>query len=257
MKKRILLVTGVLALSLCACATNKEENVQETIDIFGQNDEIKEEGEDTVQSPIETEKQSELEEISEVIETKEIDGQEQFSNEKVSQEYTNTSEDAVTKEDTTLLDKINKNKIKEQSFSVALNDWGKVMFVSCMPDFDDDIAPLTDVSFYLIDDKNVVYQFPYVAQDNVRESGLYEGVSFVFFDDINADGKDDIVIGCSYVSGAGPQGMIPYTEVRIYEDDVDKFIYDKEFSEKINESLPQDATADDVKKRILNILDTN
>jgi hypothetical protein len=126
-----------------------------------------------------------------------------------------------------------------------------------MPNSDEDIDPLTDVSFYLTDDKNVLYQFPYVAQDNVRESGLCEGVSFVFFEDINEDGRDDIVIGCLYVSGAGPQGMIPYTEIRIYEDKVDKFIYDKELSDKINGNLPQDATADDVKKLILNTSDTN
>jgi hypothetical protein len=97
MKKRILLVTGVLALSLCACATNKEENVQEAIDIFGQNDEIKEEeivqsttetdkqseseeiAEEIVQSTLETEKQNEIEEISEAIETKESVAQEQKS----------------------------------------------------------------------------------------------------------------------------------------------------------------------------------
>jgi hypothetical protein len=186
------------------------------------------------------------------INSKENDIREQYSQETESQEHTNTSEDVVTQEDMNLLDKINKNKIEEQSFSVVLNDWGKVMFVSCMPDFDDDIDPLTDVSFYLTDDKNVLYKFPYVSQDNVRESGLCEGVSFVFFEDINEDDRDDIVIGCSYVSGAGPQGMIPYTEIRIYEDDVNKFIYNKELSEKINGSLPQDVTAENVKKLILN-----
>jgi hypothetical protein len=138
MRKKILLVTGVLVLSLCACATGEETNVQENINIFGQNDEIKEEGEETVQSPIETEKQSELEEISEVIETKENVEQEQFSIETASQEYTNTSEDAVTQEDAKLLDKINKNKIEEQSFETILNDWGKVTFVSCMPNFEED-----------------------------------------------------------------------------------------------------------------------
>jgi hypothetical protein len=121
-----------------------------------------------------------------------------------------------------------------------------------MPNFEEDIDPLTDISFYLTDDKNVLYQFPYVAQDNVRESGLCEGVSFVFFEDVNKDGRDDIVIGVLYVSGAGAQGMIPYTEIRIYEDYVNEFIYDKELSEKINENLPQDVTAGDVKKLILN-----
>ncbi len=176
------------------------------------------------------------------------------SGEERSSEYANVvdSEEGVTQEEMKLLEKINKNKIDEQSFEIVLNDWGKVTFVSCMPDFDEDIDPLTDISFYLIDDKKVLYQFPDVAQDNVRESGLCEGVSFVFFEDINEDSRDDIVIGALYISGAGPQGMIPYTEIRIYEDAVDAFIYNKELSEEINTNLPQDVTAEDVKELILN-----
>lgn len=181
-----------------------------------------------------------------------INNETQYSQETESQEYTNTSEADVTQEERQLLERINENKIDEQSFEIVLNNWGKVMFVSCMPDFDEDIDPLTDISFYLTDNKKVIYQFPDVAQDNVRESGLCEGVSFVFFEDINEDSRDDIVIGVLYISGAGPQGMIPYTEIRIYEDEVDTFIYNKELSEEINVNLPQDVTAEDVKKIILN-----
>lgn len=180
-----------------------------------------------------------------------INNETQYSQETESQEYTNTSEADVTQEERQLLERINENKIDEQSFEIVLNNWGKVMFVSCMPDFDEDIDPLTDISFYLTDNKKVIYQFPDVAQDNVRESGLCEGVSFVFFEDINEDSRDDIVIGVLYISGAGPQGMIPYTEIRIYEDEVDTFIYNKELSEEINVNLPQDVTAEDVKKLYL------
>lgn len=196
-----------------------------------------------------------LDEYANVVESesnsKENSEQEQYSQETESQEYTNTSEADVTQEERKLLERINENKIDEQSFEIVLNNWGKVMFVSCMPDFDEDIDPLTDISFYLTDNKKVIYQFPHVAQDNVRESGLCEGVSFVFFEDINEDSRDDIVIGVLYISGAGPQGMIPYTEIRIYEDEVDTFIYNKELSEEINVNLPQDVTAEDVKKLYL------
>lgn len=196
-----------------------------------------------------------LDEYANVVESesnsKENSEQEQYSQETESQEYTNTSEADVTQEERKLLERINENKIDEQSFEIVLNNWGKVMFVSCMPDFDEDIDPLTDISFYLTDNKKVIYQFPDVAQDNVRESGLCEGVSFVFFEDINEDSRDDIVIGVLYISGAGPQGMIPYTEIRIYEDEVDTFIYNKELSEEINVNLPQDVTAEDVKKLYL------
>lgn len=45
--------------------------------------------------------------------------------------------------------------------------------------------------------------------------------------------------------------MIPCTEIRIYEDEVDTFIYNKELSEEIHVNLPQDVTAEDVKKLYL------
>ena len=101
---------------------------------------------------------------------------------------------------------IDRSRIDDQSFEVVLNEWGKVTFVSCMPDFyDENLDPLTDASFYLLKNEKVLYQFPYVSDNNIRETGLCEGVSFVFFEDINEDNKDEIVIGVLFVSGAGPQ----------------------------------------------------
>jgi hypothetical protein len=61
--------------------------VQENINIFGQNDEIKEE---IVQSPIETEKQSELEEIGKIVQSP-IETEEQNELEEIS-EVTETTE---------------------------------------------------------------------------------------------------------------------------------------------------------------------
>lgn len=77
MKKKIFLVTSVLVLSLCACATDEKMNVQENLSVIEQNDEIKKEGEAIVQSPLVTDKQNELGEIGEVIETTESIEQEQ------------------------------------------------------------------------------------------------------------------------------------------------------------------------------------
>ena len=84
--------------------------------------------------------------------------------------------------DDSLMEVIDRSRIDDQSFEVVLNDWGKVTFVSCMPDFYDENAdPLTDASFYLVKDEKVLCRFPYVSDHNVRETGLCEGVSFVFF----------------------------------------------------------------------------
>ena len=143
---------------------------------------------------------------------------------------------------------IDRSRIDDQSFEVVLNEWGKVTFVSCMPDFyDENLDPLTDASFYLLKNEKVLYQFPYVSDNNIRETGLCEGVSFVFFEDINEDNKDEIVIGVLYVSGAGPQGMIPYTEIRIYEDGGNEFVYNENLSDEINEKLTDEVTAEYVK----------
>lgn len=67
----------------------------------------------------------------------------------------------------------------------------------------------------------------------------------MFFADSNEDLRDDVIIGVQYVSGAGPQGMIPYTEVRIYEDSGNSnFAYNRALSHEINTNLPVDVTAE-------------
>lgn len=157
--------------------------------------------------------------------------------------------------DNDLTESIYKNMVSEQSFDLSLNDWGTVTFVSCMPDPDADADPLTDASFYLIKDGDLLYRFPYVAENNVREAGLCENISFVFFADSNEDLMDDVIIGVQYVSGAGPQGMIPYTEVRIYEDSNNSsFVYNGTLSHEINTNLPAEATAEYVKSFLANYL---
>ena len=77
--------------------------------------------------------------------------------------------------DNQFMEVIDRSKIDDQSFEVVLNEWGKVTFVSCMPDFfDENLDPLTDASFYLLENEKVLYQFPYVSDNNIRETGLCE-----------------------------------------------------------------------------------
>ena len=69
----------------------------------------------------------------------------------------------------------------------------------------------------------------------------------LFFEDINEDDKDEIVIGVLYVFGAGLRGVIPYTEIRIYEDGGNEFVYKENLSDEMNENLTEEVTADYVK----------
>ena len=149
-------------------------------------------------------------------------------------------------------EKLNADRIiQEQSFQMALNDWGDVRFVSYEPD---PLAknPLEDVSFYLLKDDEILYQFPYIGTEHTSGYGMYYDVKFIMFTDTNADGKEDVVIGAEYVTGAGPQGAIPHTVVRIYEDYGDCFSYNEGLSETINGYLPWESNvlAKDVKRLI-------
>ena len=137
--------------------------------------------------------------------------------------------------------------IEDQSFNIQLNEWGEVRFVSCEPD--KDINPQADATFYLMYHDKVIYKMPSVYENDIRDN-LFEGISFVVFKDINEDEKDEVIIGALYITGAGPQGMIPRTEVRIFEDKTDSFEYSKDISEYINDSMPEDGTIQDVYDKI-------
>ena len=147
--------------------------------------------------------------------------------------------------------------IEEQSFQVELNDWGEVRFVTYEP------APSErdlqeDVTFYLLKDEEILYQFPYIDEDHTSGHGFYWDVKFVMFTDTNADGKEDVVIGAEYMTGIGPQGAIPHVAVRIYEDYGDYFTYHEELSDKINDYLPWESNvlAKDI-KRLLQLTNEN
>ena len=138
--------------------------------------------------------------------------------------------------------------IEDQSFETQLNGWGDVRFVSCSPD--DNISPLADVTFYLMEGDSVIYKMPSVYENDIRESGLVDGISFVAFKDINDDEKVEVIVGILYETGAGPQGVIPRTEVRIFEDNGDSFSYSKDLSEYVTGRIPDDGTIHDVYRNV-------
>ncbi len=112
------------------------------------------------------------------------------------------------------IEKVNAYKIAEQSFAVSLEDWGEVTFVSCKPQFHD----LEDASFFLVRGEQILYQFPYLREDNniVGYMGVFDDIGAVAFRDINEDGKQDVIIVTYYCYRAGADKTVPRTGVKIF-----------------------------------------
>ena len=115
-----------------------------------------------------------------------------------------------------------KRIIQDQSFNVELNDWGNVRFISYEPDNSIDFE---DVSFFLMKDNSIVYSFPYYCENNITENyaGLFDSVAAVGFHDVNNDDIKDVIVIINYITGAGPQGMIPRPRARVFLADKKEF----------------------------------
>lgn len=155
-------------------------------------------------------------------------------------------------------DKLDADRIiEEQSFQVELNHWGEVRFVSYEPAASEkDLQE--DVTFYLLKEEEILYQFPYIGGGHTSGHGFYWDVKFVMFTDTNADGNKDVVIGAEYMTGIGPQGAVPHVAVRVYEDYGDYFTYNEGLSDEINDYLPWESNvlAKDI-KRLLQLANGN
>jgi hypothetical protein len=127
--------------------------------------------------------------------------------------------------------------IQDQSFHVELNDWGNVRFISYAPDYSVDFE---DVSFYLMNDTNVIYSFPYYYENNNSSNvGLFDSVAAVAFCDVNNDTIKDVIIINNYLTGAGPQGMIPRPRARIYLADNKSFELATELIDDITNAIEE------------------
>ncbi len=146
-------------------------------------------------------------------------------------ENTGISEDienAVTLDD--------KRVIQDQSFNIELEEWGNVGFVSYLPSEE---VYMEDVSFFLTKENQVIYSFPYYCKSNSTENyiGLFDSVEAVGFQDVNRDGLQDVIVIINYVTGAGPQGMLPRRVVRIFIAEKNGFVLAEDLMHEINANL--------------------
>jgi len=128
--------------------------------------------------------------------------------------------------------------IQFESFNVELNDWGNVRFISYEPD---NSINFEDVSFYLMKDDKVIYSFPYYCENNSTENyvGLFDSVSAVEFCDVNNDNIKDVIVLINYVTGAGPQGMVPRPRARIFLADKKEFYLATDLIDDITNNIPE------------------
>ena len=130
--------------------------------------------------------------------------------------------------------------ITEQSFEVDLNDCGEVRFVSYLPTYD---TLWEDVSFVLAKDNQIVYHFPAYFENNSTENdsvGMFDSVEAVGFQDIDGDGAKDVIVIVNYVTGAGPQGMIPRKTIRIFSSQNNGFIIQHDLIDELMKNMKED-----------------
>ena len=172
-------------------------------------------------------------------EIEEINPQAAYAGESESQKDMELDEkDADFDDDIDSIEYINKYMIPEQSFDVMLDGWGEVTFVSCKPTYN--ISPQEYASFFLLRDEQILYRFPYLDEDNTMgHVGSFDYVGAVAFRDINDDGKDDIIVITYYESGAGPTGMVPRPDIRIFIAEENEFYLAEDMAADIEQHISE------------------
>lgn len=127
-------------------------------------------------------------------------------------------------------------QIKDQSFPVELDGWGKVMFASFEPlDYpsenpDYGATMSGDVRFVLLSEDKAVYTFPGEWGDNILPGGMhFLKVVSAAFKDYDEDGRTDILLLLEYEDS----GDSPVRRVRVYtqEEGEKEFRIDSRLSE--------------------------
>lgn len=129
--------------------------------------------------------------------------------------------------------------IEEQSFAVAMEPFGNVIFASYVPDTK--VHPFADVSFFILRDGRELRRLQGIAERNIRENETFHQVEAVAFADYNEDGNTDVIIIADYVSPLEEESRDIRAEVRLYEGKNEYLYYDEEMSQKVN-ALVEDKT---------------
>lgn len=129
--------------------------------------------------------------------------------------------------------------IISQTFDVNLEGWGEVRFVSYAPSGEN---PREDVRFYLIENDEMLYEFPnpWGGDD---AAWTFDSVDMVSFQDVNQDGKKDVIALISYITGSGPQAAVPFPTTRIFLAGDRTFMLDQKLADEIDEHKANDSIA--------------
>ena len=138
-------------------------------------------------------------------------------------------------------DKLDESRvIAEHSFDVELDDWDEVRFVSYLPTYE---TIWEDVSFVLAKNNQIIYQFPAYFENNSTENdniGMFDSVEAVGFQDIDGDGAKDVIVIINYVTGAGPQGMMPRKTIRIFSSQDNGFVIQHDLMDELMKNMKED-----------------
>lgn len=140
-----------------------------------------------------------------------------------------------------------KGQIKDQTFEVELEPWGKVTFASYEPDVERDQS--CDVTFSIIRDGMRVINLPEMRPENKLAAAEYfDSVAAVSFPDYNGDGYNDVIAILNYSYVQGPDAGTGFTEVRVYEGQKEEYF-------TLNRELSNTLTAMDGQKTIAGVLE--
>ena len=100
--------------------------------------------------------------------------------------------------------------IEGQSFEADFNPHGQVTFAAYEPDLE--VSPYADVTFKLLRDGDVIYEFPANGTDVRQDERVFQNMAAVSFPDLNGDGYTDVVTIADYLWGENSH----FSEARIF-----------------------------------------
>ena len=119
-------------------------------------------------------------------------------------------------------------RIESQSFPANFIHFEKVTFASYV----DSSGGPSKAHYYLIRDGQIILELPEHYGNTYGWS--IERVVAISFKDLNSDGLKDIIIFADYVTGIGPNGMVPFLTRDVYFQGHGSFNKNEEISALLN-----------------------